>query len=119
MSVRRPTSRHGRGRPLVVAIDVGSSSVRAELFRDDATPYPRTFVQVRYSPTIDGQGRVSVEFDRLFDVLARTLDGFVARAGPRLDRVVGVGISCFLHSLAALDRDGRPISPLLTWADTS
>jgi len=119
MSVRRPTSRRGGGRPLVVAIDIGSSSVRAELFRDDATPVPRTFVQVRYSPTIDGQGGVSVEFDRLFEVLARTLDGLVARAGSRLGRVAAVGISCFLHSVAALDRGGRPISPLLTWADTT
>ena len=117
MSVR-PTSRRG-GRPLVVAIDIGSSSVRAGLFRADATPYSRTFVQVRYAPTIDGRGGVSIEFARLFDLLAETLDGFVARAGARLDRVVAVGISCFLHSLAALDRGGRPISPLLTWADTT
>jgi gluconokinase len=119
MSVRRPTSRRGGRRPPVVAIDIGSSSIRAGLFRDDATPYPRTFVQVRYSPAIDGRGGVSVEFPRLFDVLAQTLDGFVARAGGRLEGVVAVGISCFLHSLAALDRGGRPISPLLTWADTT
>lgn len=119
MSVRRPTSRRGGEGPLVVAIDIGSSSVRAGLFRDDATPYPRTFVQVRYNPTVDGRGGVSIEFPRLFDVLAQTFDALVGRAGPRLDRVVAVGISCFLHSLAALDRGGRPISPLLTWADTT
>jgi gluconokinase len=119
MSVRRPTSRRGNGRPLVVAIDIGSSSIRAGLFREDGTPIPRTFVQVGYQADVDGRGGVSVEFGRLFDVLARTLDGFVARAGSRLDRLVAVGISCFLHSVAALDRGGRPISPLLTWADTT
>jgi gluconokinase len=119
MSARRPTPRRGGGGPLVVAIDVGSSSVRAGLFRRDATPVPRTFVQVPYQPDVDGGGGVSVEFGRLFEVVGQTLDAFVAAAGGRLGDVVAVGTSCFLHSLAALDRGGRPISPLLTWADTT
>jgi gluconokinase len=119
MSVGGRTPRRGQGRPLVVAIDIGSSSVRAGLFRGDGTPQPRTFVQVAYQPTIDGRGGVSVEFPGLLDVLGQTVDRFVARAGARLDGVVAVGVSCFLHSLAALDRDARPITPLLTWADTT
>jgi gluconokinase len=114
MSVGGRTPRRGDGRPLVVAIDVGSSSVRAELYRADGTAQPRTFVQVAYQPNIDGRGGVSVEFPRLLDVLGQTLDRFVARAGSRLADITAVGISCFLHSLAALDRDGRAVTPLLT-----
>ncbi len=115
----RGTGIRSRGGPLVVAIDIGSSSVRAELFGADGRPRRRSFSQVRYLPTIDGHGGVSVEFPRLLGVVASTLDAFVARAGADLGRVTGVGISCFLHSLAATDPTGRAITPLLTWADTS
>ena len=30
----------------------------------------------------------------------------------------GVGTSCFGHSLLALDRQGRPLTPVLSWRDT-
>jgi gluconokinase len=119
MSVGARTPPRGHGGRLVVAIDIGSSSVRAGLFRGDGTPHPRTFVQVAYQPTIDGHGGVSVEFGRLLEVLGQTLDRLVAKASRSLNGVAAVGVSCFLHSVAALDRDGRPITPLLTWADTT
>lgn len=57
--------------------------------------------------------------DRLTAALDEAIDGLVARAARELPRVRGIGISCFLHSAAALDAAGRPISPLLTWADTT
>ena len=115
----RGTGIRSRGGPLVIAIDIGSSSVRAELFDADGRSRRRSFCQVPYLPTVDGRGGVSVEFPRLLAVVASTLDAFVARAGADLGRVTGVGISCFLHSLAATDATGRAITPLLTWADTS
>jgi gluconokinase len=115
----RGTRIRSPGGPLAIAIDVGSSSVRAELFDANGNSRRGSFAQVHYLPTIDGQGGVSIEFPRLLAVVAATLDAFVARAGADLRRVAGVGISCFLHSLAATDSGGRAITPLLTWADTS
>jgi gluconokinase len=105
--------------PLVVAIDVGSSSIRAGLFDRRGRPRRGSFAQVRYAMTLDPEGSASVEVDRLVEVLALTLDDLVDRAGASLGDVAGVGISCFLHSVAGLDGAGRPITPLLTWADTT
>jgi gluconokinase len=31
---------------------------------------------------------------------------------------VGIGVSCFWHSLLGLDKSGRPITPIYTWADS-
>lgn len=104
---------------LVVAIDVGSSSIRAGLYDRRGRPRRGSFAQVSYSMTIGGDGGASVEVERLLDVLTATLDRLVDRAGSSLHDVVGVGISCFLHSVAGLDGAGRPITPLLTWADTT
>lgn len=105
--------------PLVLAIDVGSSSVRATLYDAAGRPRRGAFARVRYAPDVDGRGTVSVPVERLIAALDEAIEGLVARAAADLPRVQGIGMSCFLHSAAALDRAGRPISPLLTWADTT
>lgn len=69
--------------------------------------------------TLEADGGASVEVDRLVEVLTATLDELVGRAGAAIEDVAAVGISCFLHSVAGLDAAGRPITPLLTWADTT
>ena len=108
-----------RGGPLVLAVDIGSSSVRAGLYDARAVARRGTFAQVSYAPQVDGDGGVSVEPERLIEVLRDTLDEAVVRAGDDVGRIVAAGTSCFLHSVAALDDAGRPITPLLTWADTT
>jgi gluconokinase len=116
---RATTPRASRGGPLVVAIDVGSSSVRAGLYDLAGRPRRRAFAQVRYAPDTDLRGAVSIDPERLVAVLVEAVDGLVAVAGADLGRVAGVGTSCFLHSVAGLDGAGRPLTPLLTWADTT
>jgi gluconokinase len=105
--------------PLVIALDVGSSSVRASLRDATGRPLRGRTVQVPLGLTTDGSGGSTLAFDRLLEVLSVALDQLVARSGPALARVVAVGTSCFLHSVAGLDAGGRPITPLLTWADTT
>ncbi len=105
--------------PLVLAIDVGSSSIRAGLYDMRGRPRRGAFAQERYTPDVDGGGGVTVPVDRLLAVLDEAVDGLVVRAGADRARVRGVGISCFLHSVAGLDAAGRPVTPLLTWADTT
>ena len=112
-------SRRRPGGPLVVAIDVGSSSVRAALYDERGTAHRGAFAQVRYAPDVDRHGSVSVPADRLLDVLVETIDRLTRAAGADLSRTVGVGTSCFLHSMAGLDAAGRAVTPLLTWADTT
>ncbi len=108
-----------RNAPLVVAVDVGSSSIRAGLYDAAGRPVRGAFAQVGYRPDVDDHGAVELPVDRLLATLTATIDGLVARAGPRLGRVAAAGISCFLHSVAAQDGEGRVVSPLLTWADTT
>jgi gluconokinase len=81
----------------VLAVDVGTSSVRAAVDT-------REEVQTPYAL---GAGEVgAVE-------LADTCLAAIERAG---DADV-VAISCFWHSLVALDEAGAPLTPVLTWSD--
>jgi gluconokinase len=87
--------------PSVLALDVGSSSVRAQRFGDDAEPLD-DLKQERY----DGR-----DPDEIVELVRKVVAG-------RDQDVDAVGLSCFAHSLVALDEAGRPLTPVLGWRDT-
>jgi len=105
----------GSGEPLVVivrpvstrkvlALDVGTSSVRARAF--DETAEERDEPARRDYPG-------EYDADR---VLARTREAIEEVGGAA--KVDAVGAACFGHSLLPLDRRGRPLMPILSWRDT-
>jgi gluconokinase len=87
----------------ILAVDVGTSSVRAQVFGADAEerdPARRTYA---------GES----DPDRIVELVRETIDEAVA--GRPYDAVGG---SCFGHSLLALDEHGRPLTEILGWRDT-
>jgi gluconokinase len=84
----------------VLALDVGSSSVRAQVWHD--------------GEPADTARKSSYEGSDPDEIVALVREAIEGR-----DRFVdAVGASCFGHSLLALDRDGRPLTPILGWRDT-
>ncbi|HEY2935634.1 MAG TPA: FGGY family carbohydrate kinase, partial [Gaiellaceae bacterium] len=88
----------------VLALDVGTSSVRARRFDADALEDVEP-ARRDYSGEVDP--------DRVAGLTRQA----IAEAGGT-DEVDAVGGSCFGHSLLALDRRGRPLTPILGWRDT-
>lgn len=93
----------GRGRRLtgVVALDVGSSSVRAARYDERCEPEPGA----AHLPCVERDA------DRLVDACRAVLSQ--VGEGDRL------AISCFWHSLLAVDAHDRPLTPVLTWRETA
>ena len=106
-------------RPLVLALDVGSSSVRAAVHDRLGRTVRGSAVQVPYSWEISADGGVRLSHQALLDLVARVLDELVVAVGAVTDDIVAAGVSCFFHSIAGLDASGRPITAVLSWADTT
>src|SRR4051795_5316559 len=94
-----------RVRPVagVLGIDVGTSSVRAQVF--DADARERDPAKHRYPGENDPA--------RIVTLVRQAVEE--ATAGQEYDAVGG---SCFGPSLLALDEHGRPLTPILGWRDT-
>ena len=103
--------------PILVALDVGSSSVRALAF-DRKGGALDVGVQRPYEPTTTPDGGVEIDADRLVELTAETLDGLLAALGARVDRLAGVATSTFWHTVLGLGSDDRSSTPLYSWADT-
>jgi gluconokinase len=99
----------------VLSIDVGSSSVRAELYDDSGNGVEGTEVKLDYEFEYTPEGGAAEDADELLDLVARAVDGTLSQVGDA--EISGVAMSAFWHSVLGLDREGRPTTPILTWAD--
>lgn len=106
---------------LVLAIDIGSSSVRSAIFDDRARVVKETSAKREYAIHYGADGSAELSPQQLYraakSCLAETLEHWRATPATRRIPIRAVSGSSFWHSLLALDRAGRPITPVLTWAD--
>jgi gluconokinase len=100
----------------VVALDVGTSSVRASVYDETGQVVGGRLHRVMLAPTLTPDGGVEHDPRRLLSAVIACLDAVVA--GPRAPDVAAVGIATFWHGLLGFDATGRPLTPIYMWADT-
>ena len=87
----------------VLALDVGSTFVRAGVYDETGSPV------AEHVRRMHGGEQDPTALASLVEAVAAE-----ARAGHAVD---AVATSCFWHSLLALDAHGRPLTPILGWRD--
>jgi gluconokinase len=104
----------------VLALDVGTSSVRALLFDQRARQVPGAVAQIAYQPRFTSDGGAEVDPNRLVSLVMRVIHQLltqVRQSSPAV-RILAVGSSTFWHSLVAVDDSGKALTPLYLWADS-
>jgi gluconokinase len=96
----------------LLVLDIGSSSVRSSLWDERAEPVGET-VMLPYHRRTAPDGTAQVDADALLELTAEAIDTAL-RGGPQVD---AVAMSTMWHCLLGLDREGRPATPVYTWAD--
>jgi gluconokinase len=110
-----PKAKSGEG---VVALDLGTSSVRAVVFDAHGTMLDATLTDLPYKVRTTQAGEVSSDPDALVKLIAQSIDGALKAARKENVVILAVGVSCYWHSLMGVDHQGRPTTELFTWADT-
>lgn len=99
---------------VVVALDLGTSSVRAALFDLRGQRVADSLEQRTYPLVTDTNGRAELDPGTLLAEAKACLAG-LGEAGAT---AVGAGVSCFWHSLLGTDAKGNALTPVYTWADS-
>jgi gluconokinase len=97
---------------VLLVLDIGSSSVRSSLWDERAEPVDEA-AKLPYQRRTAPDGTAQVDADALLDLTAQAIDA--ALEGGH--EVSAVAMSTMWHCLLGLDTEGRPATPVYTWAD--
>ena len=98
----------------VLSIDVGTSGVRAALFHEDGNQVEGAQAITRCSVS----NFAELDPEALVAEVKKTVDPLLTTPVSTASQIDTIAISTFWHSLVGVDAEGRPTTPLLTWADT-
>lgn len=105
-----------RAEALVLAFDVGTSSLRSAFFNEAGKRFDETTAQISYRVRNPGDGGAELAPAALLKA-ARTALAKTWGTRPGATPVLAVGMSGFWHSLLGVDERFRPLTPIYTWAD--
>ncbi|MHB1005783.1 MAG: gluconokinase [Chloroflexota bacterium] len=100
----------------IIGLDIGTTGTRAIVFDPESQIYASTTAD--YPLLIPHPGYGEQEPDAILAAVVQALHDAVAQAGLGPNQVTGIGVSAVMHSLIALDADGKPLTNAWTWVDT-
>lgn len=100
----------------ILALDLGTSSVRGLVLDADAVPLPGALARRKMAITIGDDGAATLDGPAYLAGLEACLDEL--NAAGHLDDVGLVATAAQWHSVLPLDHDGTPLAPVLTWLDS-
>lgn len=104
--------------PLVLTLDIGSSSTRASLFDARGRSVAGCSAQEHSALRVSAEGAAEDGAEAALARAARCIDAALAQAGPLAHHIRAVAVATMATTLVGLDAAGRPLTPLRTYADT-
>lgn len=104
--------------PLILTIDFGSSSVRALLYDRAGRLVAGIGAQEPFALGTAADGTAQDDPDAALARAARCVDAVLAQAGSHAARIGAVAVDTLVTSTLALDRNDKPLTPLVIYADT-
>ena len=104
--------------PLILALDIGTTSTRALLFDAAGQPVPDCLAQISNQLETTQDGGATFQPDQLFDHVVTVIDQVLQRAGARAKQIGAVVSDTFVGNVMGVNAAGEPVTPLFIYADT-
>jgi gluconokinase len=104
--------------PLILALDLGTSSTRAILFDRQGRRLDGGLARRPVDLQTRPDGTAVIDADHLVEQTCQCVDEVLEKAAGKAGQIVAVGCSTFVSNLVGVDHAGRAVTPLMTYADT-
>ncbi len=103
---------------LILALDIGTSSVRAALYDMQGNVLPATMVKNERTLTATDDGGAEIDAREAFAQIEQAVDDVLKKSAKVKGEISHVAASSFWHSLVGVDAKGNPTTKVFGWADT-
>ena len=104
--------------PLILVLDIGTSSVRAALYDFKGDVLPATFVKNERQLKLTEDGGAEIDALEALRQIKQAIDDVLKKASKIKGEIEYVAASSFWHSLVGIDGRGKPTTKVFGWADT-
>lgn len=104
-------------RSLILALDIGTSSVRASLYDRGGEAVPAASVKNERTLTATADGGAEIDADVAFRQVVGAIDDVLQISETVGGEIAHVAAAAFWHSIVGVDAAGKPTTPVLGWAD--
>jgi len=111
-------SPHHAEPPLILALDIGTSSIRAVVFDRLGRAVEGMGVRQTHRLRTTPDGGSEADADALLALVWDCVDAVLIEAGPWADAIKGVAACTLVSNVLGVDEAGRAITPMTTYADT-
>ena len=106
------------GRPLVLSLDIGSSSIRAMIFDAQARDVAGLAARATYVLRATDDGGQEADAAAMLTAVTGALDEVLTAAGPLAAGIAAVASCSLVSNLLGVDAAGQPTTPVYFWGDT-
>lgn len=100
---------------IILAVDIGTTSAKA--LAVDASGRVLGRHSIGYPLLTPRPGYAEQDPDTIYEAVLDCMAAVVREGGWKADEILCVSFSSYNHSLILADREGRPLTPSITWAD--
>ena len=97
----------------ILAVDVGTSSTKGLAVISDGSILAQT--QKEYPTRYPKPGYAEQDPDEVFQAVMDVITQTIQAAGA--EGILGISFSCAMHSVLAVDKECRPLTRIIIWAD--
>lgn len=104
--------------PLVLILDIGSSSIRASVYDSRCARVREATACLAHRLVITPDGGVEANAESLLDLAVHAIDITLEQVAVRAEEIEAVAVSVFASSVVGVDGAGRALTPVYTYADS-
>lgn len=102
----------------VLALDIGTSSVRAAVYDVEGNVLPETMVKNERQLTATDDGGAEIDASEALKQIETAIDDVLEKSKNLNGEISTVAASSFWHSLVGVDAQRKPTTKVFGWADT-
>ena len=102
----------------IIVVDIGTSSVKTSIFDLEGNNLPKFSTSIPHSIISKNDGTSEQDPEILRSIVEESIDIVLEKAEGYIEEIVGVGLDSMASTLLGINKDGKPITPIYTYADT-
>ena len=104
--------------PYILAVDIGSSAVKAGLYDGDANALTHTLASIPHQQRTASDGTHEEDAKDIQNATERAIDRALELAGDDAEHIAAVGFDAMASTILGVDARHNPVTPVFTYADT-